>query len=100
MFSFTVTRRDGQRVVTFDADVDTREAYDMTQTTDDIHDGDVLVVQSEGVVGVLVSAWPCAVGTHHGEFHRIGVDADLLGHEAAFQVAYEIEQERQTTKEA
>lgn len=38
----------------------TGEAYDASQRDDDIADGDVLVVRSEGAVAVLVSAWPTA----------------------------------------
>ncbi|REE61464.1 hypothetical protein BX257_4043 [Streptomyces sp. 3212.3] len=48
---------------------DTREAYDASQCRDDIHDGDVLVVASEGVVGLLDQAWPVAFTEAHGEFH-------------------------------
>ena len=64
-------------VHTFDS---TREAYGASQCRDDISDGDVLVVPSEHVVGILVSAWPCAVGTHHGEFHELteGLDWSAL----------------------
>jgi len=60
-------------VHTFDS---TGEAYDASQCDDDISDGDVLVVPSESVVGVLIQAWPCAVGTLHGEFHTAGPELD------------------------
>ncbi|WP_127356476.1 hypothetical protein [Actinacidiphila soli] len=50
---------------------DTTEAYDATQCRDDIRDGDVLVIEREGVVGFLVSAWPVAVTALHGEFHGL-----------------------------
>jgi len=46
------------------------DAYDQTQYRDDINFGDVLVVKSEGVVGLLVSAWPVAVTKANGKFHR------------------------------
>jgi len=58
MSEFTVSEIDGQRVVTFAADVSTGEAYDLTQWNDEICDGDVLSVPAEGVVGVMFKAWP------------------------------------------
>jgi hypothetical protein len=39
----------------------TGDAYDASQTDESISNGDVLVVESERVVGVLVDAWPVAV---------------------------------------
>lgn len=54
---------------------DTREAYDATQCRDDIRDGDVLVVESEGVVGFLDEAWPVALTKAHGEFHGLKTSA-------------------------
>lgn len=54
----------------------TGEAYDASQTSDDIHDGDVLSVPSEGVVGILVSAWPTAVGERYGEFHQLAYEVE------------------------
>lgn len=53
----------------------TREAYDATQCRDDIRDGDVLVVESERVVGFLDAAWPVAITEAHGEFHGLKVPA-------------------------
>ncbi|MET7522581.1 hypothetical protein [Streptomyces sp900116325] len=50
---------------------DTIEAYDATQCRDDIRDGDVLVVESEKVVGFLVEAWPIAITEVSGEFHGL-----------------------------
>lgn len=47
----------------------TGEAYDGSQCRDDISNGDVLAVPSEGVVGVLVEAWPVAITKEHGAFH-------------------------------
>jgi len=47
----------------------TRDAYDISQYDDDVKDGDILIVPSEGVVGILVQAWPSAVTEEHGEFH-------------------------------
>ena len=56
------------QVHTFDS---TGEAYDTSQWRDDIHDGDVLVVPSEKVVGFLNAAWPCAVTATPGNFHQL-----------------------------
>ena len=47
----------------------TGEGYDLTQTDDDIHDGDVLAVPREGVYGFLYEAWPIAVVGGPGHFH-------------------------------
>lgn len=60
----------------------TGEAYDASQTSDAIRDGDILVVEAERVVGILVAAWPTAVTIAHGEFHQLGDQtswADLEG---------------------
>ncbi|MFB7575364.1 MULTISPECIES: hypothetical protein [unclassified Streptomyces] len=54
---------------------DTVEAYDATQCRDDIRDGDVLVVEPEGVVGFLDAAWPVAITEEHGEFHGLKIPA-------------------------
>lgn len=63
---------DGPKVHTFGS---TGEAYDHSQTSDHIKDGDILHVPSEGVTGFLNEAWPVAL--HHGEsgpgeFHGVG----------------------------
>lgn len=65
----------------------THEAYDASQIgewiRDDnghlsqIKDGDVLVVPSEGIIGVLIEAWPTAVvwpDEDCGSFHRMSFD--------------------------
>lgn len=64
----TVQGPDGRKpaVHRFDS---TREAYDATQCREDIRDGDLLVVASEQVVGLLDEAWPVAFTEAHGEFH-------------------------------
>lgn len=49
---------------------DTSEAYDCSQYRDDIEMGDVLVVESEKVVGFLLAAWPVAVTVEYGSLHR------------------------------
>ena len=50
----------------------TADAYDATQTRNDVADGDTLVCD-EGVVGVA-HTWPFAVTVAFGELHRV---ADL-----------------------
>jgi hypothetical protein len=47
-----------------------RDAYNLTQVEDGIKDGDVLIVPSEGIVGIMVEAWPCALTSENGAFHR------------------------------
>lgn len=54
---------------------DTEDAYDATQCRDDILDGDVLVIESECVVGFLDAAWPLAITAAHGEFHHLMIPA-------------------------
>lgn len=58
----------------------TSEAYDASQCYDEIHGGDVLVVESERVVGVLVGAWPVAITAERGSFHRLADGADEPDH--------------------
>ena len=48
---------------------DTGEAYDASQTSEWIHDGDILV--SGQSVAVLVEAWPTIVKGPQGEFHAV-----------------------------
>lgn len=45
------------------------EAYDETQTNDEIKHGDVLLV--DGAVGVLDAAWPCVVVGDHASYHCV-----------------------------
>ena len=47
----------------------TEDAYDESQTRDDIADGDVLVILPEHVVAVMVGAHPAAITGNHGELH-------------------------------
>jgi hypothetical protein len=49
----------------------TGDAYDECQCSDVFEDGDVLLVPSEQVAGVLVEAWPTTVTTEAGAFHQI-----------------------------
>lgn len=50
--------------------LDHAEAYDHTQTSAHIHDGDVLDL-GRGDVGVMVSAWPTMVKGHSTQFHKL-----------------------------
>jgi hypothetical protein len=52
------------------------EAYNASQTHDEIKDGDILSVPSERVVGVLIEAWPTAVSEKTGEFHSLHDEID------------------------
>lgn len=54
------------------------EAYDASQCTDNIIDGDLLVIPSEGVLGILIEAWPTAITVNHGEFHRRALSWDQI----------------------
>ncbi|MEU7802640.1 UvrD-helicase domain-containing protein [Micromonospora arborensis] len=60
------------------------EAYNASQVRDDIRSGDVLVVTSEGVIGVLDQAWPVALTEEQGDdFHTVKPE-----HTAAFREKY------------
>ena len=48
-------------------------AYDACQCSDAIKDGDVLVVESERVVGIA-HTWPVAVTVANGELHRLAAE--------------------------
>jgi hypothetical protein len=52
-------------------------AYDMSQCSDEIHDGDILSVPNERAVAVLIEAWPTAISENSGEFHALG-DAETF----------------------
>lgn len=58
-----------------------REAYDLTQTDDNIKDGDVLVIPAEGIIGILIEAWPAAFiyeeGYGPGKLHPVRWDVFL-----------------------
>ncbi|KAB1141389.1 hypothetical protein F7R91_32710 [Streptomyces luteolifulvus] len=53
----------------------TGTAYNHTQTRYDIRDGDVLVIHSEQVVGILVSAYPAAITKENGDLHTLTAPA-------------------------
>lgn len=46
----------------------TGEAYDATQTTDEIKNGHLLIIESEQVIG-LADTWPVAVTVQYGVLH-------------------------------
>jgi len=52
---------------TFDT---TEEAYDATQCDDNISRGDILIIESEKVVGIA-DTWPIAVTDFTGELHGV-----------------------------
>jgi hypothetical protein len=47
------------------------EAYDCSQWSSLIKDGDLLIVPSEQIAGFLMQAWPCAVTPNLGAFHAL-----------------------------
>lgn len=59
----------------------TGEAYDACQCDEDIKDGDVLVIESERVVGVA-DTWPFAVTVAHGNLHVLKDGIEKLEKEA------------------
>lgn len=64
------------------------EAYDETQCSDEIKDGDILLVQDG--VAVLVEAWPIMVVGESTVFHRAAPDFHAqtnFKYEAAFSAA-------------
>lgn len=66
-------------------------SYDRTQCDDDIDDGDVLAIPSEGIFGFLLSAWPVAISAESGEFHFITSHEHFLANSehAAYFEAYD-----------
>lgn len=48
----------------------TEEAYDATQCSADVSVGDILIIESEQVVG-LADVWPIAVSLHNGQLHTV-----------------------------
>lgn len=56
-------------------DMDSRRAYDETQTNDEILHGDVVVASD--AVAVLFHAWPVTIAGPHGEFHTCNADGIL-----------------------
>lgn len=62
-------------------------AYDATQCDDAVKTGDILVIESEGVVGVAYT-WPFAVTEKHGDLHQLGADADGIRVELAESIRH------------
>lgn len=77
-----VERIDAPRVHVFET---TGEAYDLSQCSDEIANGDVLVVPNENAVGVMLLAWPVALGpdTSGDAFHQPTPDLDWTRVEGA-----------------
>jgi len=48
----------------------TGDAYDATQCDDNVKNGDILVIDSERVVG-LAHTWPVAITEAYGKLHKI-----------------------------
>jgi hypothetical protein len=51
------------------SDMDDGSAYDETQVSDEIHDGDVIITRNG--VGVMVEAWPVIVTGNSTSFHKL-----------------------------
>jgi hypothetical protein len=51
------------------SDMDDGSAYDETQVSDEIHDGDVIITRNG--VGVMVEAWPVIVTGNSSSFHKL-----------------------------
>lgn len=64
------TTVDGHPVHTFSS---TGQAYNDTQTNENIKTGDILHIPSEGVVG-MADTWPVAVTKNSGQLHAYGPD--------------------------
>lgn len=56
----------------------TNEAYNACQSNENIKRGDILVIQSEHVVGIA-DTWPFAVTVCKGQLHRI--DSSIAGNQ-------------------
>jgi len=55
------------------ADLSASELYNITQTDDSFHDGDIFVLENLGIVGFLMEAWPVILhGTDSSkELHQL-----------------------------
>jgi hypothetical protein len=51
-------------------DLRTTEMYDLTQTSDDIADGDVFVCNGGKTIGFLMKAWPTLLKGERGELEQ------------------------------
>lgn len=61
-----VPAQEGPKVHHF---TDSSTAYDVCMSSENVKDGDVLLIASEGVIGVLTNAHPVALTEAHGELH-------------------------------
>ena len=75
----------------------TGDAYDACQCDEKIKDGDVLLIESEGVVG-LAHTWPYAVTLNLGKLHGVKPDGlawlDEPGHKEGYAEAVRLAAER------
>ena len=55
------------RILCFES---TGDAYDACQCDESVRDGDILLIVSEGVVGIA-DTWPVAVTEKHGNLHTL-----------------------------
>lgn len=62
------------------------KAYNESQVSNDIKDGDILAVPSEGLYGILNEAWPVAIVGGPGEFHTANLPL-MLEHHPQYQKA-------------
>jgi hypothetical protein len=64
------------RVHTFD---DSGDAYNRSQTDDEVKNGDVFHIPEEGITGYMHKAWPTAVTQNKGNFHGLAEPASYAG---------------------
>lgn len=65
----------------------TGQAYDASQCRDDIRDGDVLHIPSEGVTGFLYKAWPVALTVTRGQLHTLAPGFNLAPYAPSVDLA-------------
>jgi hypothetical protein len=64
------------RVHTFD---DSGDAYNRSQTDDEVKNGDVFHIPEEGITGYMHKAWPTAVTQNKGSFHGLAEPSSYAG---------------------
>jgi hypothetical protein len=88
----TYLRTDEGDVTSFQSDAgvhrfdSSRDAYDACQCCEGVNDGDVLIIASEGVIGIA-DTWPFAMTQAHGSLHQVQPgtsDADLASGAACY----------------
>ena len=77
-------KKAGQQIHYFES---TGEAYDACQCDENIREGDVLVIESEKVVGVA-HTWPCAVTCESGKLHHLAFGYAAEEVSAAFAIGF------------